>query len=56
MSGLVYAIKHGQPALPALALAAACGGAAAMSPLSVGFDKNTALSLKDKIEITKLER
>ena len=39
-----------------LALAAACGGAAAMSPLSVGFDKDTALSLKDKIEITKLER
>ncbi len=56
LSGLVYAIKHGFPALPALALAAACGGAAAMSPLSVGFDKDTALSLKDKIEITKLER
>ncbi len=56
LSGLVYAIKHGYAALPALALAAACGGAAAMSPLSVGFDKDTALSLKDKIEITKLER
>ena len=56
LSGLVYAIKHGHPALPALALAAACGGAAAMSPLSVGFDKDTALSLRDKIEITKLER
>lgn len=56
LSGLVYAIKQDYPALPALALAAACGGAAAMSPLSVGFDKETALSLKDKIEITKLER
>ena len=56
LSGLVYGIKHGFAAIPALALAAACGGAAAMSPLSVGFDKNTALSLKDKIEIRKLER
>ncbi len=56
LSGLVYAIKQDYPALPALALAAACGGAAAMSPLSVGFNKETALSLKDKIEITKLER
>ncbi|NLT98151.1 MAG: hypothetical protein GXW96_08410, partial [Christensenellaceae bacterium] len=53
---LLYAIKHDYPALPALALAAACGGAAAMSPLSVGFDKQAAMLLKDRIEITKLER
>lgn len=56
LSGLVYAIKHGYAAVPALALAAACGGAAAMSPLSVGFDRDTALALCGKIEITKLER
>jgi fructose-1-phosphate kinase PfkB-like protein len=56
LSGLLYAIKHDYPALPALALAAACGGAAAMSPLSVGFDKQAAMLLKDRIEISKLER
>lgn len=56
LSGLIYAIKSGYPALPALALAAACGGAAAMNPLSVGFDKRQALALCDKIEIIKLER
>ncbi len=56
LSGLVYAIKHGFDAEPALALAAACGGAAAMSPLSVGFHRETALSLRDKIQITKLEK
>ena len=56
LSGLLYAIAHDYPALPALALAAACGGAAAMSPLSVGFDKQAVMSLKDRIEITKLER
>jgi len=55
LSGLVYALASGYPALPALALAAACGGAAALNPLSVGFDKEKALALCDKIDIIKLE-
>ncbi len=56
LSGLVYAIKHDYPALPALALAAACGGAEALNPLSVGFDRDTAMALCDQIEIIKLEK
>jgi 1-phosphofructokinase family hexose kinase len=55
LSGLVYAIQNGYPAERALALAAACGGAAALNPLSVGFNRDTALALCDKIETNKLE-
>ena len=55
LSGLVYAIQKGYPAERALALAAACGGAEALNPLSVGFNRDMALALCDRIEINKLE-
>lgn len=55
LSGLVYAIKNGFVPEQALAFAAACGGAEALNPLSVGLDKNKALELCENIDISKLE-
>ncbi len=55
LSGLVYAIQNDYPAERALALAAACGGAEALNPLSVGFDKGTVQQLCGQIEIKEWE-
>jgi 1-phosphofructokinase family hexose kinase len=55
LSGLVFAIKNGYPPERAVAFAAACGGAEALNPLSVGFERDKAFALCDGIEISKLE-
>jgi len=54
LSGLVYAIKNTYTPQRALALAAACGGAAALNPLSVGFDKDKAFALCENISIEEI--
>jgi 1-phosphofructokinase family hexose kinase len=55
LGGLVYAIKNQYTNEQALAFAAACGGAEAINPLTVGLDREKTLELCRNIKIEKLE-